>query len=135
MQDRPVTKSELDLSLDKLSGRIQRLEGTIDGPPYPGLEDAVKTFMTSVLAVEKERDRVQTERHQENKDANDETQKRVNFWGLMISLFGLVCAACMLYLAIKSAHVSVDPARFFKSQQPNPVVSYSQPQESSIPPL
>jgi hypothetical protein len=74
------------------------------------------SFMDKFEAREEERDKVQAERHTQNIERNEKMSKDLTKWGIIISFFALVCAICMVVLAVRaSEHAQNDPARIFHS--------------------
>jgi hypothetical protein len=91
----------------------------------PEFHRRVEKFMNAYEAVELERAKVAAERHQENIQRMDTIKSRNDLWNIGIAFLGLVCAICMLYLAVKaSGHAQNDPSKIFHSE--NPVLAHNE---------
>lgn len=77
------------MSEESYDYRIRRLELTVNGPPHPGLEKRVDAFITAFTAVEKERERVQGERHTEN-------QGKLNLILVIATVLGVLLSALLI---------------------------------------
>jgi len=102
--------------LKSIDRRLVKVEGWCEDDS-PEFHKRVEKFMTTYDAVEQERARVAEARHQENIERMDVIKSRNDLWNLSIAFLGLICAACMLYLAVKaSGHAQNDPSKIFHSE-------------------
>lgn len=106
----------------RIESRVSGLEATTGKLDRWVQEESVpfhrsmRTFVDGFQATEKERDRVQAQRHAENIETGRKTNGKLVLYGTIIALFGLICAVCMLILAVKAAqHAHNDPAGIFHS--------------------
>jgi hypothetical protein len=117
------------------NGKLARAYEVLFGPPYPGLEARVNTFITKFEAVE-------TVRHEENQDKLAQINQKLatrSFWvtvaGVSIAFASLCIGAMALAATIYlSKHSQVDPLKLF-SNHFDPVVSSweKSPEDSSAP--
>jgi hypothetical protein len=123
-----------------IDGRLIRLETSTHGLEKWVTEESapfhkrMNTFVDSFQATERERDRIQAQRHAENQESSRKTNLKLAVYGTLIALLGAVCAICMLILAVKAAqHAENDPAHIFHQNGQSQV--YAQSQEYSGDPL
>jgi len=92
----------------------------------PEFHRRVERFVTRYEAIESERTLRDAQRHRENIERmeqirlrNEHTQTRNDRWNLLIAALGLICAICMLYLAVRATtHASVNPLRIGQHNDP-----------------
>ena len=124
---REITEIRSDLkALDK---RVVKTEKWCE-QDSPEFHRQMQDFVTSYRAVEAEREKVATQRHQENSTRLETIKTRSDIWNVVLAGLGLICAICMLYLSIKAAgHAENDPSKIFHSENPEPNLS----QNSTLP--
>jgi hypothetical protein len=81
-----VPRREIERIATEIWKELSRLGQIIEGPPHPGLEKNVNTFLTEFKAVEREREK----QHKSN-------QLRLN---LIIGILGIIGSYCMIYVTI-----------------------------------
>src|ERR1700679_151868 len=85
-----LTASEYKKDVDSIWRELSRIAAILEGPPFPGLEDYVNTFITEFKAVEKER---HTENQQKLADISRRMGQR-SFWtgvaGALVALIALI---------------------------------------------
>ncbi|HWF62961.1 MAG TPA: hypothetical protein VN666_21995 [Nitrospira sp.] len=77
----------------------------------------MSNFVASFKAVETERDKQQSLRHQENQDKLDNLNSRIGISNLIIAALGLIVAIAMLYIGYQAGahHAKLDPTHLFTS--------------------
>jgi len=122
--------AEVRSDLRALNQRVIKVERWAE-EDSPEFHRRMEAFVTRSDTIEAERERVAAQRHKENSDRLETIKVRSDLWNLVIAFFGLVCTACMLYLAVRAAnHVENDPSKIFHSEIPNSV--YATNQESTV---
>lgn len=101
MED-PIIRREYEADQEALWAEVIRIKQIIEGPPHPGLDRRVATFIDSYEAVEVERDRVQTQRHEENKATAERMELRLQLWGFVISVLALAAVGIQIWQAVHS---------------------------------
>lgn len=101
-QDDFITRGDSDGALNGVRDRVLRLEGQINGPPYPGLERKVDRLIDSIEAVEIERAKVQKVMHEQNQAKMEGINVRSN---VIIAFAAVVTIllSILLYLHGKDA--------------------------------
>jgi hypothetical protein len=79
-----IPRRETERNEQQIWRELSRLGKIIEGPPHPGLEKSVSTFLAEFKAVEREREK----QHKAN-------QLRLN---LIIGILGLIGSYCMIYV-------------------------------------
>ena len=134
-----MTDDNIAVQLATIRGQIEALDDRLGVVEYWVKEQAprVITFMDKHDAVEAERDRTSKLRHDENIAHMDDLDLRISqrnltltVTGVIISFLALVCAVCMIYLAVRAAHAQLDPSKLLKSDQHLPALSMNETQIS-----
>jgi hypothetical protein len=99
----------------------------------PEFHSRMETWINRYEGAEAEREKLARERHQQNIDRMDGIKEHNDRWNLAIAFIGVIIAACMLYLSIKSAmHAENDPAKMFHADAPQVYASGNQ--NADLPP-
>jgi hypothetical protein len=125
-----LTEREYKQDKDAIWRELTRIAAILEGPPFPGLEDYVNTFITEFKAVEKER---HTENQQKLADISRKMGNR-SFWvavgGVSIALMALVVSIVGIMVGIWiHEHATVNPSKLFRDSGA-PTVSLRQPPQS-----
>jgi hypothetical protein len=129
-----LTEREYKQDKDAIWRELTRIAAILEGPPFPGLEDYVNTFITEFKAVEKER---HTENQQKLADISRKMGNR-SFWvavgGVSIALMALVVSIVGIMVGIWiHEHATVNPSKLFQNSGA-PTVSLRQlPQSVTLP--
>lgn len=139
------------IDIAKLAGKMDALEAKFDGElavidgrldDLEAGKKASEDFRVEMrkdwnefIGGQKMFEKMQELRHKENQDAAAKTSNRVALWGLLITLFSLIAAGCMVYLTWKSSkYAQEDPAKYFHTEKAPEVSQYST-DHATIPPL
>ncbi len=125
-----LTEREYKQDKDAIWRELTRIAAILEGPPFPGLEDYVNTFITEFKAVEKER---HTENQQKLADISRKMGNR-SFWvavgGVSIALMALVVSIVGIMVGVWiHEHANVNPSKLFQDSGA-PTVSLRQPPQS-----
>jgi hypothetical protein len=129
-----LTEREYKQDKDAIWRELTRIAAILEGPPFPGLEDYVNTFITEFKAVEKER---HTENQQKLADISRKMGQR-SFWvavgGLSVALMALVVSIVGIMVGVWiHEHANINPAKLFQNSGA-PTVSLRQlPQSVTLP--
>ena len=129
-----LTEREYQQDKDAIWRELTRIAAILEGPPFPGLEDYVNTFITEFKAVEKER---HTENQQKLADISRKMGNR-SFWvavgGVSIALMALVVSIVGIMVGVWiHEHANINPAKLFQNSGA-PTVSLRQlPQSVTLP--
>lgn len=129
-----LTEREYKQDKDAIWRELTRIAAILEGPPFPGLEDYVNTFITEFKAVEKER---HTENQQKLADISRKMGQR-SFWvavgGVSIALMALVVSIVGIMVGVWiHEHANVNPSKLFQNSGA-PTVSLRQlPQSVTLP--
>ena len=129
-----LTEREYKQDKDAIWRELTRIAAILEGPPFPGLEDYVNTFITEFKAVEKER---HTENQQKLADISRKMGNR-SFWvavgGVSIALMALVVSIVGIMVGVWiHEHANVNPSKLFQDSGA-PTVSLRQlPQSVTLP--
>ena len=129
-----LTEREYKQDKDAIWRELTRIAAILEGPPFPGLEDYVNTFITEFKAVEKER---HTENQQKLADISRKMGNR-SFWvavgGVSIALMALVVSIVGIMVGVWiHEHATVNPSKLFQNSGV-PTVSLRQlPQSVTLP--
>ena len=129
-----LTEREYKQDKDAIWRELTRIAAILEGPPFPGLEDYVNTFITEFKAVEKER---HTENQQKLADISRKMGQR-SFWvaigGVSIALMALVVSIVGIMVGVWiHEHANVNPSKLFQDSGA-PTVSLRQlPQSVTLP--
>jgi hypothetical protein len=129
-----LTASEYKKDVDSIWRELNRIAAILEGPPFPGLEDYVNTFITEFKAVEKER---HTENQQKLADISRKMGQR-SFWigiaGVSISLMALVVTIVGIMVGIWiHTHANVDLPKLFQDGGAPSVSLQQLPQNVNLP--
>ena len=121
-----ITRGDSDGALRALRDRVVRLEGKIECPPYPGMEEKLNTLIVSSNAVERERLRVQAIQHTQNQEKLDEINSKVGKKTLLVNLAALAVMFAALVVSIfamfgigyLSKHSQVEPLEILRGSLP-----------------
>ena len=129
-----LTEREYKQDKDAIWRELTRIAAILEGPPFPGLEDYVNTFITEFKAVEKER---HTENQQKLADISRKMGQR-SFWvavgGVSVALMALVVSIVGILVGVWiHEHANINPAKLFQNSG-TPTVSLRQlPQSVTLP--
>ena len=120
-----LTASEYKKDVDSIWRELSRIAAILEGPPFPGLEDYVNTFITEFKAVEKER---HTENQQKLADISRRMGQR-SFWtgvaGVSVALMALIVSIVGIMVGIwLHTHAGITPVQLFHNSMA-PAVSWS----------
>lgn len=131
----------VEIRIERLSSRVSVLESRVESAEdWVGKSQEFHVEMRKnwdrLIGAQEATEKLAKQRHQENVDRMERIQASSTIWNLVIGFFGLVCAACMLYLAIKSAgHADIDPSKLFHAKEPAGVYANSQKPQTAVQPM
>jgi len=104
--------------LNSLERRVAKTEKWCE-EESPEFHRRVERFVTRYEAIESERALRDAQRHRENVERMEAIKVRNDLWNIVIAGLGVVCAICMLYLAIRaSTHATANPLRIGQREEP-----------------
>ncbi len=98
------------------------MKALFDDNGEKGLVVMVRDWIRDEKTKEETREEIQKEQHQQNLENNDKTNRKIAFFGTIIGVFSLLCAICMVVIAVKALHTAhFDPTKIFGADNIAPI--------------
>ena len=98
------------------------MKALFDDNGEKGLVVMFRDWVRDEKTKEQTREKLQKEQHAQNLDRSDKTNQKLAIYGTIIAVFSLICAICMVAIAVKALHTAhFDPTKIFGADNIAPI--------------